>query len=102
MKTNSPIQLLSDRMKKPIALGAVLVVCVTALELGVRGTSPSERLEKGIYTEETKGDLKAAGEIYRQIVEDATADRGLIAQAQLRLGLCELKLGNKPQAISAL
>jgi len=24
-----------------------------------------------------------------------------VAQAQLRLGLCELKQGNKPQAISA-
>ena len=59
-------------------------------------------LEKAIYTEETKGELQAATEIYRQIVNDPGADRALVAQAQLRLGLCQLKLGNKPLAISAL
>jgi carboxyl-terminal processing protease len=59
-------------------------------------------LEKGIYQEETKGDLQAATEIYQQIVDDPTAERALVAQAQLRLGLCQLKLGNKPQAIFAL
>src|SRR6266568_2268689 len=65
-------------------------------------TTAAELLEKGIYSEETKGDLKAATEIYQQIVDDPRADRGLLAQAQLRLGLCQLKLGNRPQAISAL
>ena len=35
-------------------------------------------------------------------MDDATADRSTLAQAQLRLGLCQLKLGDKPQAISAL
>jgi carboxyl-terminal processing protease len=64
--------------------------------------SPDELLEKGIYTEETRGDLKAASQIYQQIAEDPEAQRNLVAQAQLRLGFCELKLGNKPQAISAL
>ncbi len=67
-----------------------------------RAASAAELLEKGIYTEETKGELKAAVQIYRQLVEDPRADRSLVAQAQLRLGLCQLKLGNKPQAISAL
>ncbi len=64
--------------------------------------SASELLEKAIYTEETRGDLKAATHIYQQIVDDPAADRSLVAQAQLRIGLCELKLGRKPQAISAL
>ena len=68
----------------------------------VRAGSPAELLEQGIYIEETKGDLKAATEIYRQIVDDPAVGRPLLAQAQLRLGLCQLKLGNKPQAISAL
>jgi carboxyl-terminal processing protease len=67
-----------------------------------RAASASDLLEKGIYTEETKGDLKAASEIYRQIASDPRADRSLVAQAQLRVGICELKLGHKPQAISAL
>jgi carboxyl-terminal processing protease len=68
----------------------------------VRAVSPAELLEKGIYTEETKGELKTATEIYQQIADDPAATRSLVAQAQLRLGLCQLKLGNKPQAISAL
>ena len=59
-------------------------------------------LERAIYTEETKGELKAAAELYQQIVDDPKASRSLVAQAQLRLGLCQLKLGNKPRAISAL
>ena len=67
-----------------------------------RAASASELLEKGIYTEETRGDLKSATQIYQQIVDDPGADRSLVAQAQLRIGLCELKLGRKPQAISAL
>jgi carboxyl-terminal processing protease len=78
-----------------------LLVLMVGVQAG-RAASPAELLEKGIYTEETKGELKAASDIYREIVDDPRADRSLVAQAQLRRGLCELKLGNKPQAISAL
>jgi len=49
-----------------------------------------------------EGELAAATAIYQQIIDDASADRTLVAQAQLRLGLCELKQGNKPRALSAL
>ena len=87
-------------MQQLFAFAASLMLLVAPQM--ARGTSAAELLEKGIYTEETKGELKAARDIYQQIVEDASADRSLVAQAQLRLGLCQLKLGNKPQAISAL
>src|SRR5438552_5494013 len=87
--------------RKPLFVFATLIVLFVAPQMA-RGTSAAELLEKGIYTEETKGELKAARDIYQQIVEDAGADRSLVAQAQLRLGLCQLKLGNRPQAISAL
>src|SRR5262245_60862914 len=100
MKNKSWVKMLSLETKGVIALAALsvlgLVVPVSA------ASSPDELLEKGIYTEETKGDLKAARDIYQQIVDDPNADRALAAQAQLRLGFCELKLGNKPQAVSAL
>src|SRR6266850_4812544 len=62
----------------------------------------SELLEKGIYTEETKGDLDAAIQVYQQIARDPAADRNVAAQAQLRLGLCYLKLGDKTKAVAAL
>jgi len=61
-------------------------------------TSPAVMLEKGIYTEETVGDLDAAIKIYQQIVEDAKAARKYAAQAQYRLGMCYLKKGDKAKA----
>src|SRR6266700_2305980 len=100
MKTILLVQTLPAGMKTTLTLGAVLMLFASAQ--GARGVSAAELLEKGIYTEETKGELKAASQIYRQIVDDPGADRSLVAQAQLRLGLCELKQGNKPQAILAL
>ena len=82
------------------------VLCAALLLLATARAANIETadwlLEKGIYTEETKGELKAAVALYQQIVDDPKAPRSLVAQAQLRLGLCELKLGNKPRAISAL
>src|SRR5258706_8689508 len=100
MKTILLLRTLSHGMKKSLVLGAVLIFFATVQAM--RAASPAELLEKGIYTEETKGELKAASQIYQQIVDDPGADRSLMAQAQLRLGLCELKQGNKPEAISAL
>jgi carboxyl-terminal processing protease len=100
MKTRSFIGSLSRGIKHAVNLVAAVLLFVCADE--VSAASAAELLEQGIYTEETKGDLKAATEIYRQIVDDPAVGRALLAQAQLRLGLCQLKLGNKPQAISAL
>jgi hypothetical protein len=53
--------------------------------------SSSTLLEKGIYYEQTAGDIDAAMRIYKQITDDAQASRSLVAQAQYRLGLCQLK-----------
>ncbi len=100
MKTRSFNGSLPRGIKHTVALAFAVLLFVCPREL--RAASGAELLEQGIYNEETKGDLKAAVEIYRQIVDDPAAGRDLLAQAQLRLGLCQLKLGNKPQAISAL
>jgi tetratricopeptide (TPR) repeat protein len=63
------------------------------------GTSPAVLLEKGIFTEETLGDLDEAIGIYRQIIEDAKTVKQYAAQAQLRLGMCYLKKGDRPAAV---
>src|SRR5258708_9061104 len=98
MKTKSRFQTLLG-LNGCIVLGMTLILFAAETACAASAT---ELLEKGIYTEETKGELQAASRIYQQILDDPNADRGLVAQAQLRLGLCELKLGNKPQAMSAL
>src|SRR5437764_7775856 len=100
MKTTLLVQTLPTGMKNTLTLGAALMLLGSAQV--ARGASAAELLERGIYTEETKGELSAASQIYQQIVGDPRADRSLVAQAQLRLGFCELKQGHKPQAISAL
>lgn len=100
VKTKSLVQSLAGGRPKSFALSVALVLFASAH--AARAASAAELLEKGIYTEESKGEFKAAVQIYQQIVDDLRADRSLVAQAQLRLGLCQLKLGNKRQAISAL
>lgn len=85
-------------IKASLILGGIILI----IGLAARAASPAELMEKGIYLEETKGELEAASQVYREIVEDANATRNIVAQAQLRLGLCQIKLGNKPQAVSAL
>ena len=47
-----------------------LAILTTAAPLA-RGDSPSETLEKAIYSEETKGDLDAAMALYQQVIEQA-------------------------------
>lgn len=58
----------------------------------------AELLEKGMYYEETVGDLKQAVTIYQTIVTDAKADRPLLAEARYRIALCTLKQGDKEKA----
>ncbi|MBP8260678.1 MAG: tetratricopeptide repeat protein [Verrucomicrobia bacterium] len=64
--------------------------------------SPSVLLQKGIFAEETEGDLDTAIKIYEQIAAEATANRGVVAQAQYRLAVCHQKKGNKDRAVALL
>ncbi len=48
----------------------------------------SDTLELGIYTEETKGDLNGAIELYQTVLRQSESDRAVAAQAQFRLALC--------------
>jgi hypothetical protein len=49
----------------------------------------SEQLQKGIYTQETLGDLEGAVRIFRQVVSAAPPDSDIRVQAQLRLRAAE-------------
>jgi hypothetical protein len=63
--------------------------------------SPSELLEKGIYSEETKGDFDAALELYQQVIAEAKGGQALAAQAQYRLAVCYYKKKNFAEATAA-
>jgi hypothetical protein len=63
--------------------------------------SPSELLERGIYSEETKGDVDAALSLYQQVVKEAKAGQAVAAQAQYRLGICYYKKKNYTDANAA-
>ena len=56
-------------------------------------------LQKGIYAEETEGNLDSAIKIYAQIAAESAANRTLAAQAQYRLAVCYQKMGKNEQAI---
>jgi len=58
-------------------------------------------LQKGIFAEETEGNLDAAIRIYEGIVKEGEANRSLVAQAQYRLGVCRLKQGKGEEAAAA-
>lgn len=76
---------------------AASLICATA-----GAESASTLLEKGIYYEETAGDLSAAIQTYQQVVADAQANRKYAAEAQYRLGTCLLKTGQNDAAVAAL
>ncbi|MCC6590318.1 MAG: DUF3108 domain-containing protein [Bryobacterales bacterium] len=63
--------------------------------------SPSDLLQKAIYTQETVGDLDGAIQLYKRVVTAAKDVRPYGAQAQYRLGLCLLKKGNPVEAATA-
>ena len=87
-------------MLKKVALSIVSAAILTCVSTSA-ADSPSDLLEKGIYTEETVGDLDKAIEIYAKIISQAEANRKFVAQAQLRLGKCLLKQGKKKEAEEA-
>jgi tetratricopeptide (TPR) repeat protein len=79
----------------------VPILAVIFMVLPAAGQSTADLLQKGIYTQETVGDLDGAIKIYRQIVNSASHSRTYAAQAQYRLAQCLLKKGDKAEAAKA-
>ncbi len=63
--------------------------------------SPSDLLEQGIYSEETKGDLDGALQLYQKVIAQSKADEALAAQAQYHLGACYYKMQDYTNATAA-
>ncbi len=64
--------------------------------------SPSELLEKGIYNQDTKGDLDSAIAIYQQLIAESNNNHQIAARAQFRLGQCYLKKNQPAEATAAV
>ena len=54
-----------------------------------------ELFPKAMQLEEVKGELEKAIEVYQTIITQFSADRQIASKAQLHIGLCYEKLGNK-------
>ncbi|HLH44428.1 MAG TPA: DUF6152 family protein [Bryobacteraceae bacterium] len=78
---------------KAIWVSAVLLAVIPCF-----GQTAAELLQKGIYAQETEGNLDNAILIYRQIVNSAPPQRDVAAQAQYRLGQALLQKGNLTEA----
>jgi hypothetical protein len=85
-------------MKKRFLKAVVILAVFVSAFFSIAEEPLSVQLERGIYLEETKGDLDAPIGVYQKILEKAEADRTSAAQAQYRLGMCYLKKGKKEDA----
>jgi putative RNA 2'-phosphotransferase len=74
---------------------------VSVLASYVEAQPAPELLERASYTEEARGDLHAAIDLYGKVAAAKDADRPTAAQALLRIGVCYLKLGRKDEAGAA-
>jgi HEAT repeats/Tetratricopeptide repeat len=80
---------------------AVLLVLLGLCGQALAG-NVSELLEKGVFTEETVGDLEEAIIIYKRVLREDRANRACAAHAQYRLGMCYLKLGREEEGLAAM
>jgi tetratricopeptide (TPR) repeat protein len=78
---------------KAIWVSAALLAVVPCF-----GQTAAELLQKGVYAQETEGNLDNAILIYRQIVNSAPSQRDVAAQAQYRLAQALLQKGNLTEA----
>src|ERR1035441_6995678 len=64
--------------------------------------SAADLLQKGIYAQETLGDLDGAIRSYRQVLTSYPAEKQLAAQAQYQLVVCMMKKGDRQAAAREL
>ncbi len=72
----------------------IAALMLVAIPLGAQ--TAAEQLQKGIYDQETAGDLDGAIAIYHQIVNSGLSPRDVAAQAQYRLAQSLLQKGDLP------
>src|ERR1035441_6673621 len=64
----------------------------------VSAQSAADLLQKGIYAQETMGDLDGAIKSYRQVLTSYPSNKQIAAQAQYQLVLCMVQKGDRAAA----
>lgn len=77
-----------------LTLAAMLAVMFLVLPQTGLAQTAAEQLQKGIFAEQTQGNLDEAIVIYRQLANSALSQRDIAAQAQYRLALALLQKGD--------
>jgi hypothetical protein len=77
-----------------IRFAAAAVLGLALLAPSGAAQTAAEQLQKGIYLQDTAGDLDGAIEVYRQVVRSWPAERTLAATAQYRLAQAFLQKGD--------
>ena len=70
------------------------IVALMLMAIPLSAQTAAEQLQKGIYDQETAGDLDGAIAIYHQIVNSGSSPRDIAAQAQYRLAQSLLQKGD--------
>jgi len=81
---------------------AAALVATLLLAFPAGAQSAADLLQKGIYAQETQGDLDGAVKLYREVVASRNASPQIAAQAQYQLVLCMLQKGDRPAAAREL
>ena len=85
-----------EKNKKLLSLSLLLVVCLFfSTTTAFSQQSSGQLFEKALYTEEVKGELQNAIDLYQQILKNNPKDREVAAKSLLHLGICYEKLGLK-------
>ena len=77
---------------------AALVLALMLMTSTGSAQSAAEQMQKAIYHQQTDGDLDAAIQGYRQIINSSPADRKVAAMAQFRLAQALLQKGELQEA----
>jgi len=82
----------------PIRYLATALVATLLWGIPASAQSAADLLQKGIYAQETLGDLDGAIQQYRQVLTSYPANKQIAAQAQYQLVLCMVQKGDRAAA----
>lgn len=100
MKTRLPYLAIIAAILSNIAVFVTIVLTIASNRY-VFAEQATTLLEKGVYYQETSGDIDAAIQTYKKVVEDAQANRPAVAEALYRLGVCQLKKKQQAEAVES-